>query len=121
MSKFKELGVWEKSHNLTLHIYKLTMRFPSEEKYGLTSQIRKAASSIPANIAEGQGRSNNKEFINFLRIAKGSATELEYWLLLSHELQYLDINEYTDLLKQNHKILAMLNNLITSLSNFPKK
>ncbi|MFZ5968908.1 MAG: four helix bundle protein [Bacillota bacterium] len=115
MSKYKELNVWNEAHQLTLKIYSITQRFPAEEKYGLISQIRRAAMSIPTNIAEGQGRSNNNEFVNFLRIAKGSATEVEYLLLLSYELKYIEEDLFNDLSQQIQKILAMLNNLIASL------
>jgi len=77
---FRDLKVWEKAHQLTLQVYKATAPFPKEEMYGLTSQIRRAAASIPANIAEGCGRSSDAELGRFLQIAMGSASELEYHL-----------------------------------------
>jgi four helix bundle protein len=80
MRDFKEYKVWEKSHYLALEVYRVTATFPKEELYGLTSQIRRASTSIPANIAEGCGRSGNTELARFLQIAMGSASELEYHL-----------------------------------------
>jgi four helix bundle protein len=81
MSDFKKLSVWQKSHLLTMDVYKATADFPKDEQYGLTSQIRRACSSIPANIAEGCGREGDVEFGRFLQIAMGSAYELEYHIL----------------------------------------
>ena len=78
MRDFHKLMIWQRSHSLTLEIYKITKTFPKEEVFGLTSQIQRAVSSIPTNIAEGCGRNSNKEFAHFLQIAIGSATELEY-------------------------------------------
>jgi len=89
MKDFRELKVWQKSHNLTLKVYKTTSAFPREERYGLTSQIRRASASIPTNIAEGCGRSRQTELARFLEIAMGSAWELEYLLLLSCDLNLL--------------------------------
>ena len=82
MKSFRDLQVWEKAHRLTLAVYSSTMEFPRDEQYGLTSQIRRASSSIAANIAEGCGRSGDGELRRFLEIAMGSASELEYHLLL---------------------------------------
>ena len=87
MKNFRELKVWEKAHLLTIDIYRITATFPKEEMYGLTSQIRRASSSIPANIAEGCGRGSDNDFRRFLQIAMGSASELEYHLLLAHDLE----------------------------------
>jgi four helix bundle protein len=89
LQNFKTLKVWEKGHELTLAVYKITARFPKDEVYGLTSQIRRAAASIPANIAEGCGRSGRAELGRFLHVAAGSASELEYHLLLAHDLSFL--------------------------------
>ena len=90
MKDFRKQKVWQKSHKLTLEIYKVTMGFPRDEIYGLTSQLRRCCSSIPANIAEGCGRNSDADFSRFLQISMGSATELEYHLLLSHDLGMLD-------------------------------
>ncbi|RZK12827.1 MAG: four helix bundle protein, partial [Flavobacterium sp.] len=90
MRDFKKYDIWQLSHLLTLEIYKVTSHFPKEEIYGLTSQIRRAATSIPTNISEGCGRNSDKEFNYFLNIALGSANETEYLLILSKDLQYID-------------------------------
>jgi four helix bundle protein len=87
---FRKLKVWEKSHRLVLAIYKVTGVFPREETYGLTAQLRRCSASIPANIAEGCGRSGEAELGRFMLISMGSATELEYHLLLARDLGYLD-------------------------------
>ena len=89
MQDFKKLKVWQNSHNLTLAIYRATESFPSPELYGLTTQMRRSCSSIPANIAEGCGRDGDAEFARFLRIAMGSAAELDYHLLLARDLGFL--------------------------------
>jgi four helix bundle protein len=83
---FKKLQVWQKGRQLTLAVYKATARFPSEELYGLTSQIRRACASIPANIAEGCGRAERSDLARFLQVAAGSASELHYHLILAHDL-----------------------------------
>src|SRR6266496_2173632 len=97
MEDFKNLKVWAKAHQLTLVIYQNTRKFPREELYGLASQIRRASASIGANIAEGCGRRSDPEMKRFLQIARGSASELEYHLLLAKDLQYLTVEEFTDL------------------------
>jgi four helix bundle protein len=89
MKDFRDLVVWQKSHQLTLAAYRETMSFPSDERFGLTSQIRRSAASVPANIAEGCGRCGNGEFHRFLQVAMGSASEVEYHFLLAHDLKYL--------------------------------
>jgi len=94
MRNFKDLKVWGKAHALTLAVYRATRCFPKDELYGLTSQIRRAASSIGANIAEGCGRPGTPEFARFLHIAMGSASELEYHLLLARDLELLQAPDY---------------------------
>jgi four helix bundle protein len=94
MRDFRKLNVWERAHRLTLDLYKATRRFPKEELYGLTSQIRRSAASICANLAEGCGRTGEKEFRRFLFIALGSASELEYHLLLAADLGNLERSAY---------------------------
>jgi len=97
MRDFKKYDIWQLSHLLTLEIYKLTSLFPKEEMYGLTSQIRRATSSIPTNISEGCGRNSDKEFNQFLNIALGSANETEYLLILSKDLNYISEEQFSDL------------------------
>ena len=108
MQDFKKLQVWRKSHSLTLEIYRITGGFPSSELYGLSSQIRRAAASIPANIAEGCGRYGNAELTRFLRIAIGSASELEYHILLAHDLNYISKSEYSELSMRTIEVRRML-------------
>jgi four helix bundle protein len=111
------MKVWQKSHELTLLIYQATVNFPKEELYGLTSQMRRAAYSIPTNIAEGSGRSSNTEFKRFLQIAMGSAAELEYQLLLAKDLSYLSINQYEPLSLLIVEIRKMLGGFIKYLAS----
>ena len=109
MRDFKTLRVWERSHQLTLAVYNATASFPREEQYALTSQIRRACSSIPANVAEGCGRDGDRELARFLRIAMGSASELEYHLLLARDLGLLEPPIYDGLIKELLEIKRMLN------------
>jgi four helix bundle protein len=109
MKDFKTIQVWEKSHKLTLDLYQATASFPKEEQYGLTSQIRRAASSIPANIAEGVGRDTQSELARFIHIASGSASELEYHLILARDLGYISLTIYTELDSALNEIKRMLN------------
>ena len=115
MRDFRQLKVWQKSHSLTLAIYQATASFPDEERYGLTSQIRRSCASIPANIAEGCGRDGQVEFARFLAIAAGSASELEYHLLLAHDLRLLDGEVHARLDREVNDIKRMLNVLIQRL------
>ena len=112
MKDFKVLKVWQKAHLLTLALYRLTRIFPREELYGLTSQIRRCSASIAANIAEGCGRRGNAEFHRFLQIAAGSASELDYHLLLAHDLHYLHASAYRD----SAGLLLEVRRMLTSLS-----
>jgi four helix bundle protein len=91
MQNFKELKVWQKAHRLTLDVYKVTTRFPKDEMFGLTSQMRRSSASIPTNIAEGCGRDSRAELARFLSIAMGSASELEYQLILAKDLTQVSI------------------------------
>jgi four helix bundle protein len=112
---YKELDVWQKAYALCLDIYQSTKDFPAEEQYGLTSQIRKAVISIPSNIAEGYGRNNLPEYIQFLYIAYGSLCELETQLLLSRDLGYQLDTEKDRLLTDISTVERMLKALIRSL------
>jgi four helix bundle protein len=115
MQDFRNLTVWKKSHLLAVAIYKATATFPRSEIYGLTSQIRRACISVPANIAEGCGRGGGAELSQFLRIAQGSASELEYHLLLANELHFLDAQEYDNLDSQLKEVRRMLTAFIKKL------
>lgn len=117
MSDYKKLKVWEDAHKFTVDIYNITKKFPNNEQYGLTSQIRRSSSSIPTNIVEGCGQLDNGNLIRFLGIAKGSAFETEYQLLLSKDLNYITNEEYTNLVEKVKYIIRRLNNLIKSLKN----
>ncbi len=108
MRDFHKLKAWQKSHQLALEIYKVSQSFPKEELFGLTSQIRRAISSVPTNIAEGCGRDSNKDFAHFLQIAIGSASEVEYELLLAHDLQYINKDEYERLTSEMVAIRKMI-------------
>jgi len=120
MQNFRDLKVWHKSHLLTLAIYKATKNFPKEEMYGLTSQMRRSASSIPANIAEGCCRGGNSEFARFLRIAIGSASELEYHVLLARDLELLSLATYGELENQVTEVKRMLAGLIQKVKKDPR-
>lgn len=114
MKSFKDLDVWNKGIDFVAEIYKLTSRFPKDELYGLVSQMRRAAVSIPSNIAEGQGRRNAKEFIQFLYIAKGSLAEIETQLIICQRLYYLD--ESPMLFDDIKRLRTMLVGLINALN-----
>ncbi len=116
MKDFKKLKVWQKAHQLTLAVYKVTQTFPKDELYGLISQIRRASSSIPANIAEGCGRSGDADLARFFRIAMGSANELEYHLILGHDLGFLSDSTYHQLLHELVETKQMLSSFIKKLN-----
>ena len=115
MKDFRQLKVWEKSHQLALAIYKATKEFPKEELYGLTSQIRRASTSIPTNIAEGCGRNTDADFARFLQMAMGSASETEYQLLLSLDLGFLNKEQYGKLNPDVTEVKRMLASLLKTL------
>jgi len=115
MKDFRDLKVWEKAHELTLACYEATGSFPKQEMFGLVSQIRRAGSSIPANIAEGCGRRGNGELHRFLQMSMGSASELEYHLLLSRDLDFLPTMEYERLRAQVIEVKRMLASLIRKI------
>jgi four helix bundle protein len=115
MKDFKNLKVWSKSHKPTLRIYEITRTFPVEEIYGLKSQMRRASVSIPTNIAEGCGRNSDAELARFLEIAMGSASELEYLILLSKELNFFDDKLYNAFNAEIIGIKQMLATLIKKL------
>jgi four helix bundle protein len=115
MGDFRNLRVWQRAHQMTLDVYGETRSFPKEERYRLTSQLRRAATSVPANIAEGCGRNGDAELARFLTIAKGSASELDYFLLLAHDLGYLKSSRYEQLAQDVHDISRMLANFVDRL------
>ncbi|MHB1687431.1 MAG: four helix bundle protein [Ignavibacteriaceae bacterium] len=115
MKDFRNLEVWGKSHLLTLDIYKTTQSFPKDEIFGLTSQIRRASVSIPSNIAEGCGRGSDAELGRFSQIAMGSASELEYQILLANDLKYLKNDIYNELSYKIIEVKKMLASFINKL------
>lgn len=117
MRDFRELKVWEKSHALTLDVYRATQRFPKQEQYLLTSQMRRSAQSIPENIAEGAGKDSRRDFGRFLQIAKGSASELEYELLLAQDLHYLNETDY----ERMHEAVVEIKRMLTGFLHYLEK
>ena len=117
MKNFRDLQIWSRSHGLTLVIYRLTQSFPKTEIYGLVSQMRRSSSSIPTNIAEGCGRNTEKDFARFLDNAMGSASELEYQLILAYDLQYIPQDTYEKTNAELVEIKRMLNAFIQKLRN----
>lgn len=115
MQDFRNLDVWHKSHEVALAIYQLTRNFPKEELYGLTSQMRRCSVSIAANIAEGCGRRGDPELARFLQIAMGSASELEYELLLAHDLALVGDDKFKRLAPEVTRVKCMLASLLNTL------
>lgn len=115
MKDFRQLKVWEKSHQLALAVYKATKGFPKEELYGLTSQIRRSSMSIPTNIAEGCGRNTDADFARFLQIAMGSASETEYQLILARDLEFIPGDSYEKLQNDVEEVKRMLASLLKTL------
>jgi four helix bundle protein len=117
LKNYKELQVWQKGYQLCLQIYKITKKFPKEEQYGLISQIRRAAVSVPSNIAEGYGRKTTPDYLRSLYIAYGSNCELETQIMLSRDLNYIFSNDSEKLLNEIREVERMLKALIKSLEN----
>jgi len=115
MKDFRQLKVWEKSHQLALAVYKVTKSFPKEELYGLTTQIRRASMSIPTNIAKGCGRNTDADFARFLQIAMGSASETEYQLILAYDLEFLSKESYDELHSNVEEVKRMLASFLKTL------
>jgi four helix bundle protein len=113
---FRDLQVWHKAHQLTLAVYRHTTTFPGEERYGLTAQLRRSASSIGANLAEGCGRNGDAELARFCSIAMGSASELEYHLLLAKDLELLTAADHAALTDQTTEVKRMLAGLLLKLT-----
>lgn len=117
---FKDLEVWQKAHTLVLDVYRVTEQFPNRERFGVVSQVRRSAASIPANIAEGFGRRTTKELLQSLAVANGSLEETRYFLLLSRDLQYLAIGDFQRLERQCDSVAQMVSALARSLRNRAK-
>jgi four helix bundle protein len=116
MKDFRELQVWRKAHELTLAVYQITASFPREELYGLTAQLRRAGSSIAANLAEGCGRNGDAELARFCSLAMGSASELEYHLLLARDLKLIQPKDYDALNQRAIELKRMLTALFQKLN-----
>jgi four helix bundle protein len=115
MKDFRELKVWQRAHELTLAVYQITAKFPRQELYGLTSQLRRSSSSVPANLAEGCGRSGDAELARFCSIALGSASELEYHLLLARDLKLIRPGDHEELAQRVTEVKRMLTGLLKKL------
>jgi len=111
MQKFTELKVWEQAHKAVLEVYRLSSGFPSDERYGITAQLRRAAVSIPTNIAEGSKRKSNAEYARFLNVAEGSLAETQYFIILSRDLGYLTEENAESLTPQLAEVARMLHAL----------
>ena len=119
MRNYKDLRVWEEAHRLTLAIYTVTQAFPKDERFGLTSQVRRASASIAANLAEGCGRRSDGEMARFVQIAMGSGAELSYHLLLARDLGFLKNEEYADLSSAIDRVMRMLSALSGKVRKIP--
>lgn len=115
MKDFKELKVWQRAYSMSLAIYEASREFPREEIYGLTSQLRRSAVSIGANIAEGCGRRSDGELIRFLQIARGSASEVEHHLMLARDLKFLPAKTHQMLEKNLQEVQRMLTSLVAAV------
>lgn len=112
MKDYRRLAVWEKAHQITMSVYRITAAFPDTERFGITSQLRRAASSIPTNIAEGSGRGSDRDFVRFIHIAAGSASETEYLIFLSSQLGYVS----NDTSQQVSSLCSEVRRMLYSLS-----
>ena len=115
MKTYEKIIAWQLAHRLVLEVYRLTATFPSIEQFGLTSQLRRAAVSIAANIVEGRARNTSKDFLNFLHIARASLEECEYHLLLAKDLAYISIADYDAIDSHCNELSATLNGLIRGI------
>jgi len=112
---FRNLKVWQKAHALTLDVYRSTRGFPADERFGLTSQLRRACAAVPANLAEGCARGGDIDFARFVTVAAGSASETDYHLLLARDLEYFNESEYKPLFEQVTEVKRMLNSFERTL------
>lgn len=116
IKSYEDLLVWQRTIKLSLDVYGVTKHYPKDELYGLISQLRRSAISIPSNIAEGRSRGTKKDFCQFLRIALGSLSELDTQLLISKELRFIEANEYAKITKETDEIGKMLSTMIKKLA-----
>ncbi len=116
-NRFENLIVWQKAHELVVKIYRITKEFPSEEKFRLVSQVCRSASSVPANIVEGNARTHKKEFFQFLNTALSSLEETKYHLLLARDLEYLSFQRYDELIKLANEVGKLISGLTKSLKS----
>ncbi len=114
---YKNIVAWQRSHEFVLVVYSLTAKFPDIERYGLTSQLRRAAASVPANIAEGAVRDSQADYLRFLTIALGSLSEVDYFLFLSKDLGYISEQRYLELQEQITRTFAAMHGLIKAVRN----
>jgi four helix bundle protein len=121
MHNFKELKIWNRSMDMVVEVYKATAKFPNEEKYGITAQIRKSAVSVPSNIAEGAGKNSDRDFVRFLSIAQGSSYELQTQLILSQRLGFMEkescnalVNDISEIQKMNYRFQESLGGNVMS-------
>jgi four helix bundle protein len=115
MTDFKKLLIWQRSHNLVLEVYSISKKFPKDEIYGLTSQIRRCAVSVPSNIAEGSGKNTDAELARYLVIAMGSFSELEYQMILARDLDFINIVEFEKMNNEINESKKMLNVFISKI------
>jgi len=116
IESYKDLEVWKKGVRFSIEIYAVTREFPANEIYGVTSQVRRAAAAVPANIAEGYGRESSGSYIQFLRIARGSLNETETFLYIAHGLNYMEKKMLNQLIEKTTELGKMLNSLIKKLN-----
>jgi four helix bundle protein len=119
MQRFTDLKVWQRAHALVLDVYRLSRGFPQDERFGITSQLRRAAASVPTNIAEGSKRDSNPEYSRFLNIAQASLAETEYLIMLSRDLNYLEEPVASATLLALNEVGGMLTNLRNRVSETP--
>lgn len=115
VKSFEDLTVWQEAHKLTLEVYKLTVKFPGAEKYGIVAQLRRASSAVPANIAEGFGRGTTKELLRCLQIARGELEETRYFILLSRDLGYITTDDGERIGQRCGSVGRLINALGSSL------
>jgi four helix bundle protein len=117
IKSFQDLNIWKEAHSLVLEVYRVTKEFPKTEMFGLISQLRRASSSVPANIAEGMGRHTTKELLSFIYNSRGSLTEVIYHLILSKDLGYLRNNDFDNLYQRYNGLAKGMNVFISKLRN----